>query len=57
MHQEAGLRLVEAVSDLEATEAETVETEVVVVEDVDLVAAQTRMRRRSGSQSPSLVVS
>jgi hypothetical protein len=38
--------------------AETVEEIEVadVVEDVDLVAEQTRTRRRSGSQSPSLAV-
>jgi hypothetical protein len=33
------------------------ETEAVDVEDVDLVAEQTRTRRRSGSLSPSLAVS
>jgi hypothetical protein len=41
----------------EATVEEIVVTEAVAVEDVDLVVVRTRMRRRSGSQLPSLVVS
>jgi hypothetical protein len=52
MHQEAELRLVEAVSD----PVVTVETEVVDVDVVDLVAEPTRTRRRNGNQSLSSVV-
>jgi hypothetical protein len=52
-HQEAELRLVEADSDPVVT---VEETEAVAVDVVDLVAEQTRTRRRNGNQSPSSAV-
>merc|ERR1711977_342768 len=57
-HPEAEQQLVAALadSDLVAAQAVIVVIAAVDVDVVDLVVEQTRTRRRSGSQSPSLVV-